>query len=225
MSRQLCMAFGPGLRFAELPLSAPAAARRFAVMKDSFPKLRAPPDPSKPSVSRVMQGMISNQKVAVPGTGDERYIQGSGGSETRGQQYSRHLPASYLPKSTGPPTMAARGSMAASSGTVVGSSRQQWRPPGWQEGSKASSPEKASEPNSMTGMAKDPFKYELGERPAAEIWGMRAIAALVVVVLYLELRDVSIGPNGKPTRKIRPDRNLSPQEELELQQKQLQQQK
>lgn len=54
---------------------------------------------------------------------------------------------------------------------------------------------------------------EFYERPAFEVWGVRAVGLLVLFALYTEFKDVSISPTGQISKKPRPKRHLTPQEE------------
>ena len=171
-------------------------------------------DPSKPSVSKVMKEMLHNQTAALPGAvGEEAAVHGTPSKHivTDTDAMPIHLPKSYLPRATssttGPAAGAAfRGLSGSRSHMSVGAPPigQKWRPPGWKEG-----PNTPPEP-----VDKGP-NAEFYARPAFEVWGMRAVAALVLVALYVEFRDVNISPAGQLTRKPRPKRQLTPQEEEE----------
>eukprot|EP00933_Yihiella_yeosuensis_P077204 TRINITY_DN87438_c0_g1_i1.p1 TRINITY_DN87438_c0_g1~~TRINITY_DN87438_c0_g1_i1.p1 ORF type:complete len:246 (+),score=37.15 TRINITY_DN87438_c0_g1_i1:47-739(+) len=197
------------------------ACPRFHVMKDSWPKLQTPNDPSRPSVSRVMKSMIENKSEMAKGNrGADR--QTSDIPDKR--RFNRHLPDSYFPRASAPPIginkssaamEAARATSMPSMGVGGGPQvSSQWRPPGWKQGSRLGGLAEKAQPKAKPGEKMLPFA-EIQERPVFEVWGMRVVAALLVVALYMELRDVSIGPDGMPTRKVKPKRHLTPQEEEE----------
>ena len=174
-------------------------------------------DPSKPSVSKVMKEMLNNQTSALPhAVGEEAAVPGTPSkhivTDTDTKSMPMHLPKSYLPRASttmsGPAAAAAfrgltnyRSHMSAGALPIGG---QKWRPPGWKEGTSAPQPPQDKGRNA-----------EFYERPAFEVWGVRAVAVLVVVALYVEFKDVNISPSGQITRKARPKRQLTPQEEEE----------
>ena len=52
-------------------------------------------------------------------------------------------------------------------------------------------------------------------RPAVEVWGMRAVGLLVLAALYMEFKDASLSPTGHITRKPRPQRHPTQEEDGE----------
>ncbi|CAE7341132.1 unnamed protein product [Symbiodinium sp. CCMP2592] len=196
-----------------------AGLRRLAVIKDSFPQMRTPGcDPSKPSVSKVMKEMLNNQTAALPhAVGEEAAVPGTPSkhivTDSDGKSMPMHLPKSYLPRASagtsGPSAGAAfrglSGSRSHMSAGALPIGGQKWRPPGWKEGPSTPEPKPQDKgPNA-----------EFYERPTFEVWGVRVVAALVLYALYIEFKDVSISPSGQITRKPRPKRHLTPQEEEE----------
>mmetsp|Transcript_29315 Transcript_29315/g.66033 ORF Transcript_29315/g.66033 Transcript_29315/m.66033 type:complete len:212 (+) Transcript_29315:51-686(+) len=195
-----------------------ARLRRLAVIKDSFPNMRTPgSDPSRPSVSRVMKEMLQNQTAAIPTAGQGR--EGSLGTpskhvtETDGKSMPTHLPRTYLPRASGSSAPSGPSAAAAFRGLGRGQSSssmaapplgQKWRPPGWQEAAQSPPVKEDKGPNA-----------EFYERPMVEVWGVRVVAVLVLAVLYIEFKDVHFSPSGQITRKARPTRQLTPQEEEE----------
>ena len=179
-------------------------------------------DPSKPSVSKVMKEMLNNQTAALPhAVGEEMAVPGTHNkhivSDTGGTSMPMHLPKSYLPRASsstpgpsGPAAAAAfrglSGSRSHMSAGALPIGGQKWRPPGWKEGT--SSPHEQLQDKGPNA--------EFYERPAFEVWGVRVVVALVIFALYIEFKDVNISPAGQITRKPRPKRHLTPQEEEEL---------
>ena len=178
--------------------------RRFSVLKGGFPESKVA-DPSKPSVSKVIKEMLQNQTSAIgaEATPTKRVI------DSDSRTMPTHLPRSYLPRASAGPVPAA--DLNRQGAAFRGFGREQrtapeperaWRPPGWKEG-HGQTAEKAPE-----------AEYQ---RPAIEVWGMRAVVFLVIAALYVEFKDASISPTGHITRKKRPQRHLTEEEEKELQ--------
>mmetsp|Transcript_105223 Transcript_105223/g.328045 ORF Transcript_105223/g.328045 Transcript_105223/m.328045 type:complete len:209 (-) Transcript_105223:114-740(-) len=188
---RICSATQPSLAW---PRSTPQGSvlgnvgRRFHVMKNSWPSLRQPPDPSKPSVSRVIRQMDSNKNA-----GEER------ASAPSRRTHARHLPDCVYPAAAATPAAVSAPS-AAGAGRAprapAGLPPPNWRPPGW---------EAIAQQRGVGPGVKAPRKKKdtLGEdRPAFEVWGMRIVAVLLIGVVYVELSTVSWGPTGL-TRKPR----------------------
>lgn len=193
--------------------------RCFSVLKDSFPQSGAVrgADPSRPSVSKVMKEMLQNQTSAIP-TGEStatptKHVKHVIESDNRSMP--QHLPRSYLPPSAGPAAVDLNRAGAAFRGLGQREQRfraaplpgapspqqSMWRPPGW------------NQPAEQKGDGRD-SQYE---RPAIEVWGMRAVGLLVIFALYREFKDASISPTGQITKKPRPQIHPTQQEEEEQQ--------
>uniref|UniRef100_A0A7S1S857 Uncharacterized protein n=1 Tax=Alexandrium catenella TaxID=2925 RepID=A0A7S1S857_ALECA len=164
--------------------------RGFHVMKNSWPTLRQPHDPSKPSVSRVIRQMDSNKNAREAPAPNRR-------------THARHLPDGVFPAAAATPGAisgpgrrrpeAGASQLPRSPGGVPPAS---WRPPGW---------ESIAAQRGVPGAVRGPKRKKdtLGEdRPAFETWGMRIIGVMLVGVAYVELRRFSWGPTGI-TRKPR----------------------
>lgn len=189
--------------------------RCFSVLKGSFPQSGARgADLSRPSVSKVMKEMLQNKTAAIP-TGEPTGTPTKHIIESDNRTMPQHLPRSYLPPSAGPAAADLSRAGAAFRGLgkrehrfqaapLAGAPSPQqsmWRPPGWKQ------------PAAEQKTGND---YE---RPAIEVWGMRAVMLLVIFALYVEFKDASISPTGQISRKPRPQRHLTEEEE---QQKKLQ---
>eukprot|EP00438_Fugacium_kawagutii_P008786 Skav235601 [mRNA] locus=scaffold3336:56151:57140:+ [translate_table: standard] len=193
--------------------------RCFSVLKGSFPQTGASRDPSRPSVSKVMKEMLQNQTAAIP-SGESTATPTKHIIESDTRTMPQHLPRSYLPASAGP-AAADLGHRAGAAFRGLGQREQRfraaplpgapspqqsmWRPPGWNQPAE----QKQGAPG-----AKQEY-----ERPAIEVWGMRAVGLLVIFALYREFKDASISPTGQITRKPRPQIHLTQQEEEEQRRK------
>ena len=208
---------GKAARHAMQRLKASLGRRCFSVLKDSFPQSGAlrGADPSRPSVSKVMKEMLQNQTSAIP-TGESTATPTKHVIESDNRSMPQHLPRSYLPPSAGPAVDLNRAGAAFRglgqreqrfrAAPVAGAPSPQqsmWRPPGW------------NQPTEQKGDGRD-SQYE---RPAIEVWGMRAVVLLVIFALYREFKDASISPTGQITRKPRPQIHPTQQEEEEEQRK------
>eukprot|EP00401_Gymnodinium_catenatum_P032284 CAMPEP_0117579012 /NCGR_PEP_ID=MMETSP0784-20121206/64363_1 /TAXON_ID=39447 /ORGANISM="" /LENGTH=231 /DNA_ID=CAMNT_0005378821 /DNA_START=130 /DNA_END=822 /DNA_ORIENTATION=+ len=173
--------------------------RRFSVMRNSWPSLRPPPDPTRPSVARIVKQMDSSR------TQEARVAKGDAESRT----LPRHLPETYLPSPAATPAASAVGRGRAGAGAVVrgnliggaGSAGEQWRPPGWDAFSQHHAPRAGALP-APPRRRKKPIE---SERPIVEVWGMRAGVVLFFAIAGLHIRDYTVGPNGiwKPMPRIR----------------------
>lgn len=180
------------------------ARRTLSVMRNSWPKLRPPPDPSKPNMMKIVAQMdnaregLDASPASASGLGPDR------------RTLPRHLPESYLPASAGPPSSAAplqaplratalRADVGASSGRAPSAPgtaperQSQWRPPGWdafqqQRGHGGAQGVQNTRRNVARGKAAWDGG-QLGERPTLEVWGMRLIGALLVGIIGMHARD------------------------------------
>lgn len=183
-------------------------ARQMSVLKGSFPQSGVA-DSSKPSVSKVMKEMLQNQTPMGSSSPTKRVI------ESDSRRMPEHLPKSYLPKASSGPVPAADLNRQGAAFRGLGMAREEggavaervWRPPGWKKGQEVEN------------------GPEVEMRPKVEVWGMRAVIFLVFAALYIEFKDASISPTGHITRKPRPQRHLTPQEEEEERERQLKAQK
>eukprot|EP00928_Gymnodinium_smaydae_P080437 TRINITY_DN64128_c0_g1_i1.p2 TRINITY_DN64128_c0_g1~~TRINITY_DN64128_c0_g1_i1.p2 ORF type:complete len:234 (+),score=24.01 TRINITY_DN64128_c0_g1_i1:60-704(+) len=195
------------------------AARRFHVMKDSWTSLPPPPDPSKPSVARIVREMDrtkTQQAGAAPGDVSSGSLpEGQGAGDTR--RHSARLPETYLPSAASTPAAAAprvplrvgagghdprRPPIPGAGGPGGGNLGSQWRPPGWEAFEKRAGPE---------GMRPAPRRVKRSlesERPAIEVWGVRLLGLIIFGIIGVHTRDYLYGPTGirraKP-RIIGPD--------------------
>ena len=154
-----------------------------------------------------MKEMLQNQTAAIP-TGESIATPTKHIIESDNRTMPQHLPRSYLPPSAGPAAADLNRAGAAFRGLgqqqrfraqpVAGAPSPQsvWRPPGW------------NQPEQKNGDGEKQY-----ERPAFEVWGMRAVAVLVIFALYREFKDASISPTGQITRKPRPQYHPTQEEE------------
>mmetsp|Transcript_8944 Transcript_8944/g.16090 ORF Transcript_8944/g.16090 Transcript_8944/m.16090 type:complete len:214 (+) Transcript_8944:111-752(+) len=173
--------------------------RGIHVMKDSWPKLKAPADPQKPaSAAHIIRAMETNK---TEGSRVERRQRGQQSAHAvdhpymfpdaataKGRGVSPQLPPMpAIPNAPGP---------KGATGAMAGGSLQQ--PPGWEE--------------TFAGYGTTPLGQARGKRkkdaeqfegPKFEVYGMRVVACLVVAIIYMELREYSYGPTGWE-RKMRP---------------------
>mmetsp|Transcript_59749 Transcript_59749/g.108994 ORF Transcript_59749/g.108994 Transcript_59749/m.108994 type:complete len:210 (+) Transcript_59749:106-735(+) len=159
------------------------APRRYATMKDSFPKLPPPRDPSKPSIARIVRNMdrSKTQEAEQPGGGDDT-------SDRR--TFNRDLPDTYLPSAARGPAAPSQGPAPTPFGQGPGSGVH--IPEGWDSFSGQAG---------LPGGTKTPTRAKrnkkiTGERPTIELYGMRVVIGLLVCVAYLELKDMTWGPTG-----------------------------
>lgn len=160
------------------------------MLKNSWPSLRQPPDPSKPSVSRVIRQMDGNKTQGQEKT-----------SSPNRRTHGRHLPDCVFPNAAATPgALSAPGAADPRASTprtpnlpAGGLPPPGWRPPGWDAIAR------------QRGVPRAPRRKKdtLGEdRPVFEVWGMRIVGVLVVGAAYVELSRFSWGPMGL-TRKPR----------------------
>mmetsp|Transcript_44924 Transcript_44924/g.106653 ORF Transcript_44924/g.106653 Transcript_44924/m.106653 type:complete len:224 (+) Transcript_44924:100-771(+) len=182
------------------------SSRAVHAMKDSWPKLRAPPDPHKPqSAAHIIRNMELSKTQDVK-------VQSSSGGASSSPASSAHLmdhpymypSAAATPSaSTGvspklPPMPAVPNAPKGGGGPGAAA------PPGWEmfSGHQTRSPM-----GSSSAAAREKRKREKAaqqeEGPKLEVYGMRVIGVLLVAIAYLEFSDYSYGPTGWE-RKRRP---------------------
>jgi hypothetical protein len=108
----------------------------------------------------------------------------------------RHLPESYLPSAAGAPS-AQPDVLPGMGGQGPGSLRHAGgaTPAGWDAFAGGPSQAPQAPRRRRTKEGKEPQQIE--------VWGMRIVAVLLVAVAYLELKDVSFGPDGFGKQKKR----------------------
>eukprot|EP00416_Gambierdiscus_australes_P032928 CAMPEP_0171090594 /NCGR_PEP_ID=MMETSP0766_2-20121228/31957_1 /TAXON_ID=439317 /ORGANISM="Gambierdiscus australes, Strain CAWD 149" /LENGTH=226 /DNA_ID=CAMNT_0011548607 /DNA_START=81 /DNA_END=761 /DNA_ORIENTATION=+ len=172
------------------------------VMRNSWPSLRQPADPSKPSVAQVIRQMDSNK---TSGRFDPQKVAAQPAEASERRKHARHLPDSVYPAATATPSAVSAPSIAQASTRMAkvpprGAPSLQWQVPIWnavvarQRGLPVT-PRSPRRQKDISG----------GERhvPAFEVWGMRILGVLFLGVACVELSAFSWGPAGL-TRKPRP---------------------
>mmetsp|Transcript_6795 Transcript_6795/g.17064 ORF Transcript_6795/g.17064 Transcript_6795/m.17064 type:complete len:252 (+) Transcript_6795:86-841(+) len=179
--------------------------RSVHVMRSSWPRTSSVSDPNKPNIAKIIREMESNKTEGAAPTGRADARSGP-------QDRSRHnpnLPDGVLPSAAGPaaPTgglavapalspaaprgPSPRGGPGADMGRGGSGAAGQWHPPGWEDFAKQRGMG-GSKPRSRT------RKERLGseERPVAEVWGARIVVVLVLGCIWVEVKDITWGPQG-----------------------------
>lgn len=154
-------------------------ARRFSVMKNSWPSFRPPRNPDRPTTLGIVRQIDDNNKPA------KDTQQAAADSKAPPGQHALPRAAAIPEKFRAIPKQSIK-----SSGQAASAPSQQWHPPGWGAGQQDGLPfgTKTRAPRKRDTLGKD--------RPTFEVWGMRVVGVLLVAVAYVELRDISFGPAG-----------------------------
>ncbi|CAK0894233.1 unnamed protein product, partial [Prorocentrum cordatum] len=167
-----------------------AAAPRLHVMKSSWQRLRVPHDPSNPSPAQVLKQMDNNK------TAGERSRERGGGADREANlgpkahlQHPGNFPraagavgAASTPRAAGA-DLASRARGGGDDDGMV----HQWRPRFAKSPDAAAAQPKARSKKAALGSE---------ERPAAEVWGMRIVAGMVLTAVYLQVKDMAFSPTG-----------------------------
>mmetsp|Transcript_25981 Transcript_25981/g.57337 ORF Transcript_25981/g.57337 Transcript_25981/m.57337 type:complete len:192 (-) Transcript_25981:80-655(-) len=144
-----------------------SSSRRLSVMRDSWPKSVKLQDPGKASAAQIVRKMDRGLVVeGVDEVGLPRHVS------------QNKQPIGPSPNAGAPP----RGS----SRTGSGGASHKWHPPGWDSmGASRSTDPRQSRKKSLE-----------APRPMHEIWGMRIMGLLLLVVVVIHVGDLEMGPQG-----------------------------
>mmetsp|Transcript_36832 Transcript_36832/g.84869 ORF Transcript_36832/g.84869 Transcript_36832/m.84869 type:complete len:222 (+) Transcript_36832:110-775(+) len=182
--------------------------RAVHVMKDSWPKHKAPSDPERPaSAAHIVRAMEANKtqgpKLEQAQQKSSSFSSSSSRQSTHAVEHPYTLPAAapglaakgVTPQLPPMPAVPNAPGPKGAAGVMMGGSEQ---PPGWEEFTGYG--------RSPTGKARGRRKKQMEEvdGPRFEVYGMRVTAVLVVAIICMELREYSHGPTGWE-RKVRPN--------------------